>query len=244
MKITMGIILFLLIAPLSFAEKMSFVTSGMSPPLVYNDKDKLTGMDLDVIVKFCKKNGITPEFKAFPWKRAIMTIKKGNADGIFTLFRTQEREEFLYYPSVPINTVKTVIWTRKGSEIKIREFKDLKGYSLGVIAGYKYGTQFDSLKELKKTSCNTKEQMIKMLDKRRFDLAIDSEACFKFMCKQIGLEQKGFEIVYVITENPVYFALSKTLGKRGADLAGKFSLFIKLLKENGVLKQIRDHYYK
>ncbi|WP_276571904.1 substrate-binding periplasmic protein [Desulfonema magnum] len=216
----------------------------MSPPLVYKDKDKLKGMDLDVIVEFCKQNGIRHEFKAFPWKRALMNIKEGEADGIFTLFRTKEREEFLYYPSVPINTVKTVIWARKESGIKIRELNDLKSHSLGVIAGYKYGSQFDNLKELKKTFCDTKEQLIKMLNKQRFDLAADSEACFKFMCKKIGLEQSKFEIVYVLTQNPVYFAFSKSLGERGAVLAEKFSQFMKLLQENGALEQIRNHYYQ
>jgi len=84
------------VMPISvFAEKMFFVTAGMSPPLVYKDKDKLTGMDLDVIAEFCKENGIRPEFKAFPWKRALANVKKGEADGIFTVFRTKEREKFL-----------------------------------------------------------------------------------------------------------------------------------------------------
>ncbi len=225
-----------------FAEKMSFVTAGMSPPLVYKDNNRLTGMDLDVIAEFCKENGIRPEFKAFPWKRALANVKKGEADGIFTLFRTKKREEFLYYPSIPINIVRTTIWARKGSGVKIRELADLKGKSLGVIAGYKYGPQFDNFKGLNKSFCDTKEQMIKMLDKGRFDLAVDSEKCFKFMCKKTGLEQNKFEAVYLITENPVYFALSKSLGERGATLVWKFSQFMKLLKENGILKQIRNNY--
>ncbi len=244
-KLTICILTALILIPISiFAEEMSFVTGGMSPPLVYKDKDRLTGMDLDVITEFCKQNGIKPEFRAFPWKRSLMNVRKGEADGIFTLFRTKEREEFLYYPSVPINTVRTVIWTLTGNETKIRKLEDLKDNSLGVISGYKYGSQFDNLKGLNKTFCNTKEEMVKMLVKKRFDFAVDSEACFKFMCKKIGFEQKQFKIAYVLTENPVYFALSKSLGERRARLAEKFSQFMALSEKNGVLEQIRSNYYK
>lgn len=228
----------------ALAETMTFVTGGMSPPLVYKDGEVLKGMDLDVITEFCKENGITPKFEAFPWKRALMKVRIGEACGIFTLFRTDERDKFLFYPDAPINVVKTVVWARKGSHIRIRRLDDLKDKSLGVIAGYKYGPEFDSLPGLKKTHCNTKEQMILMLDKNRFDVAIDSEACFKFMCKELGIRHEEFEPIYVITENMVYVAFSKFLGEKGNLLSKKFSQFMPKLKESGRLEQIRERYLR
>ncbi len=153
-----NIVLLLLLASLVFpgllwAESMIFVTGGMSPPYVYEENKAVLGMDLDVVAEFCKKNGITPEFKAYPWKRALVNVEDGTAHGVFSLFQTKDREEFLYYPTVPVNTIRTVIIARKDRHIKINSLDDLKGKSIGVITEYKYGPEFDSIEGLNKTFC-------------------------------------------------------------------------------------------
>ncbi len=243
-----GVFIFMMVflLPLCAAAKqLIFVTGGMSPPLVFEDNNELKGMDVDVIAEFCRQNAIEPKFEVFPWKRSLKNMEDGSADAIFTLFKTEEREKFMYFPTVPINTVKTVIWMKKGKGIKISSLDDLKDKSIGVLTEYKYGKAFDSIEGLNKIFCRTKEELIKMLDRERFDLAIDSEACFRFMCRKIGLEEDKFEIAHVITENPVYIGFSqKTMGQEGKVLAEKFSAFMKQLESDGTLHKIRDNYMK
>ncbi|MEE4356670.1 MAG: transporter substrate-binding domain-containing protein [Desulfococcaceae bacterium] len=226
------------------AESMVFVTGGMSPPLVYEEDGVLKGMDLDLITVFCRENGIVPEFSSYPWKRSLKNVMEGNAGGIFTLFRTEERESFLYYPAAPINIVKTMIWAQSKSLIRIKDPDDIKGKSIGVINGYKYGPVFDNLTDLNKTICNTKEQMIRMLANGRIDLAVDSETCFTFMCKKLELDFNTFSSVYNLAENPVYVAFSKKLGPRGAELAEKFTIFMHESEKNGKIAEIRNPYIK
>ncbi|MGE0087192.1 MAG: substrate-binding periplasmic protein [Desulfococcaceae bacterium] len=227
------------------AKQLIFVTGGMSPPLVFEDNNELKGMDVDVIAEFCRQNAVEPKFEVFPWKRSLKNIEEGSADAIFTLFKTEEREKILYFPSVPINKVKTAVWVKKERGIKISSLDDLKDKSIGVLTDYKYGKEFDSMDGLNKTFCIDKEQLIKMLDKNRFDVAIDSEVCFKFMCRKFGLEEDKFEIAYVITENPVYIGFSKkNLGQEGELLAEKFSRFMKQLESDGALQKIRARYMK
>ncbi len=245
-KATVFVFVMVFLIPVCAAAKqLIFVTGGMSPPLVFEDNNELKGMDVDVIAEFCRQNTVEPKFEVYPWKRALKNIEEGLSDAIFTLFRTEEREKILYFPSVPINTVKTVVWAKKEKGIKISSLDDLKDKSIGVLTEYKYGREFDSMEGLNKTFCINKEQLIKMLDKNRFDVAIDSEACFKFMCRKFGLEEDRFEIAHVITENPVYIGFSKkNLGQEGELLAEKFSRFMKQLEADGELQKIRDSYMK
>ncbi|MEZ4524882.1 MAG: transporter substrate-binding domain-containing protein [Desulfobacterales bacterium] len=227
------------------AKQLIFVTGGMSPPLVFEENNEIRGMDVDVIAEFCKRNAVEPKFEVYPWKRSLKNIEEGSADAIFTLFRTEEREKIMYFPSVPINTVKTSVWAKKERGIKISSLADLKDKSIGVLTEYKYGKEFDSLQGLSKTFCTDKEQLLKMLDRNRFDAAIDSEACFRFMCRKFGLDEDKFELVHVITENPVYVGFSKKkMGPEGELLAEKFSRFMEQLEAEGALQKIRDQYAK
>lgn len=245
-KIVVFAVIGVLLAPICVsAEKMIFVTGGMSPPYVYQKDGQLLGMDLDVITEFCKSNGIEPEFKVFPWKRALLYVREGEAGGVFSLFRTKEREKFMYYPSQPINSVKTCVWTKKESTLKISGLDDLKDRIIGVIDGHKYGPEFDSYKGLKKALCKDKNTLIKLLDRGRADVILDSEACFLFMKKELkaqGKVQGEFKQIHVIRENPIFVGFSKKLGKKGADLAEKFSRFFKELEAKGAIKEIRDKY--
>ena len=228
----------------AFAEKMIFVTGGMSPPYIYDNNGKIVGMDVNVLNEFCKYNGIIPEFQAVPWKRALYSVKNGEAHGILSLFRTPERTRYLYYPSVPINSVRTVIIAQKARGIKINHLNDLRDMETGVIDGYKYSPEFDSLTGLQKTLCRTKKELITMLDMGRVDVVIDSERVFDFMCRKHGFNPEKFEMVHLITENPIYVAFSKkALGSEGAVLAAKLEAFLKELKEKNRLEKIRNQPY-
>lgn len=225
------------------AERMIFVIGGMSPPLAYEDNSKIVGTDVEVVKEFCRQNNITPEFKVFPWKRALKSLKDGSVHAMFSLLRTKEREEFLYYPSTPINMVRTVVIARKKDQIKISGINDLKDKKIGVIDGYKYGAEFDTLSGLDKILLNDKKQMIFLLDKERVDVILDSESIFNFNCKKFGFDRNKFKVVYLVRENPLYIGFSKSaLKQKGEDLAKKFTPFLKELKTKGELDKIRNKY--
>lgn len=227
----------------ALSETMTFVTGGMSPPLVYEENGKVIGTDVEVVKKFCDQNGIVPNFKAYPWKRALKYAQDGEACAVFSLFRTQDREQFLYYPSEPINSVKTVVIADKKKGFKISSIDDLKGKSLGVLAGYKYGPEFDDRTDLDKTVVNNKEQLLRLLANGKVDAILNSEAVFYFNCKQYGFDANLFETVHIIRENLIYVGFSKTaLPEKGQTLAEKFDQFMKGLRESGELERIYQEY--
>lgn len=240
------VVLLLAYAPFGLcAGKMLFLTGGISPPLVFEKNGRIIGMDVDTVSEFCKSQGITPEFKAYPLKRALAMMKTSEAQGIFTIFRNPEREEFLQFPETPINTVRTIIIGLRGNHIKIGRMDDLKNIKIGVVDGHKYGPLFDNYQGLNKYPVRDKSVLIRLLAAGdRVDAIINSEAVFKYECMEFGYDMKMFEKLYTVADNPVYLGFSKkALGEeRAAGLAEKFSAFMKEMEENGKLQSLRERY--
>lgn len=232
----------LFLAPMiALAEKMIFVTDGQSPPLVFKDNGKFVGSDVEIVTEICKRAGIEPEIHDYPLKRALMMTEKGEAAGIFTIFRTEERDQFLYFPEETINTVRTMVIGRKYSGFRINSLEDLRDKAIGVMDGRKYGPEFDNIPGLKKEFLKTKEQMILMLNKGRVDVILNSEEPFKHEVRKMGIEDK-FEMLYLVRENPVYVAFSKTLGEKGEKLSKVFSEALKQMKADGTYEKILNKY--
>lgn len=225
------------------AEEMVFLTGGMSPPYAYEEGGKIVGMDTEVLTRFLESKGISPQFRALPWKRALADVEDGRAHGVFSLFRSDEREAFLHYPATPINSVRTMVVGRKADNLTINGLEDLKGLRVGVLHAYKYGPEFDNMTGLNKIFCRDKRELITLLDRERVTVAMDSADVFNFKVKEYGFDRSKFEFLHQVQENPIFVAFSKAgLGERGQRLAAEFGDFFRQLEESGELEKIRNSY--
>ncbi len=78
------------------AETKTFVFSEFYP-YEYMDKDKAKGINIYLITQVCKQMGISPVFYELPWKRALRNVQTGDADAVFSLFKTDERENIFIF---------------------------------------------------------------------------------------------------------------------------------------------------
>lgn len=223
------------------AEKIVFATTQV-PPFVYKENGSWTGIDVDMIREICKQHGLEPEFKDLPWKRGLNDVEKGKVDGMFPLFRTEERIKFMYFPSEYIDTVKTVILVRKGSEIKINNLDELKDKKVATVAGFSYGPVFDNHAGLKKEECNDMETQARILHKGRVPAAVAPDLPFGFISRKLGFQDK-FESVCIISEDHNYVGFSMKLpGEKGKSLAEKFGQSLRQLREKGIEEAILEKY--
>jgi len=238
-------VIFIMLLPVSvLAEKVVFVSPENIPPKIYKESGQLMGTYVDIIREVCKRLDIDPEFRLYPWKRAVKNVKEGRADAIFPPFQTEKRTEFLYFPSEPMTATRTVIFARKESGVKISGLDDLRGKIVSVVAGYSYSPEFDRLGELKKKECYIGvEQQVRTLHKGRMDVAVAAERPFRFFAKKLGLGE-FFKVVFVLSEENSYVAFSKAKGLKSKLLAEKFGQTLSQLKKEGVIKRIEDKYFK
>lgn len=222
------------------AQKLTLVYETY-PPYEYMDGGKLVGTDVDIIREACKRIGCDPEFLDRPWKRAIEEVKAGQADGIFSLFKTGEREAFLYYPSEGLSFEKNIVIAKKGKGIKAAKLDDLKGKTVGVVVDYSYGDAFDADKSIKKETCKSNEELLKKLDGERMDVAIINEVVFNSLVKKMGMKDK-LEVIYQQSYDPLYVAFSMAKGVKAKKLAADFSRVLEEMRKKGEIKKIIDKY--
>ncbi|OQX27460.1 MAG: hypothetical protein BWK80_05120 [Desulfobacteraceae bacterium IS3] len=238
-----AILMSVLLFPINVsAEQLVFSVLEDFAPYQYMENEKSVGCDVDIMNEVCKRLNIELKVKPLPWKRALKTAENGDSSGLLTVLHTAERENFLYFTSEPVHIQKNVIIARKGSGITIKGFDDLKGKEVGVVANFSYGPEFDKYEGLKKTVCYGQEELVRIVDKERIDLAMGAEDPFRFIWKKLNLKER-FEVVYVIAEIQAYTGFSKKgCGEKGKVMADKFSEVMRQMKAEGVTQQIMDKY--
>ncbi|MCP4346861.1 MAG: transporter substrate-binding domain-containing protein [Desulfobacterales bacterium] len=243
-KLIITLIVTALLVPVvgSADEKIVLAVLDDFPPFQWKEKGQVVGIDADIIREVCRRLGIALEYKAVPWKRALESAKNGRMTGILTALYKEERTKFLYYTKETVHIQKNIVMIRKGSNIKINGFDDLKNRKVGVVRGFSYGSEFDSFKGLEKEVCNNQKDLVNILARERIDVAMGSEMPLMYNAKQLGF-QNAIEIGYVITKYPTYTVFSKAR-ENGKLLAQKFDTALREIKQEGMDQKIIDNYLK
>lgn len=111
------------------------------PPFEYVEDGVLQGYDVDTIRTVLRAMGYEPEFQVLPWARAEMMVRRGNADLLFSLTSSPERERY-YLFTAPISSARDVLYARKDAGLSWTSYNDLADLSVGVTAGYSYAPEF------------------------------------------------------------------------------------------------------
>jgi polar amino acid transport system substrate-binding protein len=238
--VTLALFVLIFLPTIAQAEKVVFATTEW-PPYAFTKDGQPSGINVEIVVELCKRLGIDSEIRVLPWQRALDYVEKGKVDAIFALRYTEERAKFVYYPSESLPVEKTVVMSPKGSGMKVNKIDDLKGKKIGVVRGYSYSPEFDNYQEAKKTICDDDNQLVKILGKKRIELAAGAdEGSIKYLCKKDGIE---VETLYVLNEAKGYIAFSKAIGERAKILGDKFSEALKKLKEEGFIEKVQSKYF-
>jgi polar amino acid transport system substrate-binding protein len=226
----------------AFSEKLQIVATDRPPFEMLGENGQITGIHVDIIREFCKRNGIEADFRILPWPRALDEVKEGRAAAVSSPRKTEERTQFLIYPSEYFTMERTVIVGLKEKGIKASKLDDLKNKTCGVVRAYVYPPQFDNYSGLKKDESTDNIMMIRKLGEHRTELAVGEQSILLFIAKNLGIQ---IETVFVLVDaEPDYFAFSKTLGEKGRILAEKFNQTIRQLRQEGFITKTYDKYLK
>lgn len=102
-------------------------TEGVYPPFSYYDeKNELTGYDVEVARAVAKKLNLQIEFLTAPWDAMLVAFNAGKADAVFNQANINEERKKKNDFSVPYTVSKAALIVRKDDE-SIKNFTDLKG---------------------------------------------------------------------------------------------------------------------
>ncbi len=168
------------------------------------------------------------------------------ADIYIGLFRSVEREKYIYFVEPPFQT-KTVkaFYLRKGESIRIQKYEDL--YTLKMAVGIRSGFQnfprFDNDERIKKEGVDADEQNLKKLSSGRIDAFLHTEEVADYLIAALGYAGHFEKASYKPDlSNPAYLAISKK--SSFMELAGEFDDSLKYLVSTGKIEEIKKAYFK
>lgn len=133
-----------MIIPAASAQTLVLAAAD-SVPTAYVDNGKQSGILVDVINEAFKRTGYSVEIAIMPWARCLAEVKAGKIDGIFSVYRTREREEFLTYADEVLITQVQAFFVRKGSTISFDgDLNKLSELRIGIINATSYGPRLDA----------------------------------------------------------------------------------------------------
>lgn len=130
------------------ADKLVLVAAEDSIPTSYTENGVPTGILVDVINEAFERAGYSVEVQLKPWARCQAEAKLGIVDGIFSIFDTAERREFLNYADEVLITQVQAFFVPVESTITFDgDIRNLANNSIGVINLTSYGPRIDGALE-------------------------------------------------------------------------------------------------
>lgn len=226
MMILMGSVT-LATAPVATAQNMNLGSNENSASQVVAAK---------LLADIYKKAGLTANVSPMPGARANAMSLSGEKDGevaripaYFVRNATLVKVEPAYY------YLSSGVFAKSDKGVTITSKDDLKKYKVGIVRGVAHAeSATDGLADLQVS--NSADQMYKMLDAGRIDVAIDEGINGPVTLKKLGL--KGIIQVGEIARLDLF----NVLVPAKKDMAPKISAAIKALKDSGELAKLTKHY--
>lgn len=176
-----------------------------------------------------------------PWKRLLKMLRLGQADGVTLILRTAEREEYLRYTIVLLESRESLYYSSERLEdFQWRTFRDLEGYRIGLVDGYTYGEPFlqgVSALDLRVEYANDDAANFRKLVEGRVDLVLADDA----VASSLLASHPSWREVVERAEQPVavypyHMAFSRK--SPAADLVPGINRAIESMREDGTLATI------
>jgi len=120
------------------SKQIKVAVSPASPPMLFDDKGQIVGVDMDLFQGYCQSRGCTIKVTPYDWAGMLGAVSSGQADVAFSgISITDKRKEVMDF-SQPYYDNAWHLVSLKNKNIKITDLKQLKKYSLGYPRGMAY----------------------------------------------------------------------------------------------------------
>lgn len=217
------------------------------PPFQYQEGSEVKGMVPEIVKEAFRRSERDVTIAVIPWPRVLRAAKDGEMDGLFTVFKTPEREQYLDYCRESLIDQRIVLFVKKDSPIAIEENPaTLPNLRLGLVNQISYGPIFDQQvkagKYQKIEMSNNFEEAVKKFGAARFDVLVASEYVGIFYLQRQGLLSQVKQLPQIIETVPSYLAFSKARKQKSA--CKEFDKTLREMKQDGSYQAIIDSHIK
>jgi polar amino acid transport system substrate-binding protein len=216
------------------------------PPLIYKTGNgQPAGLAFDIVTRALQQLGHTVNVEIYPWSRALAMVQSGEADCIFTIYRTPERERFLEFSNESLVSQPIYLYAHKGREIHFDgDFDPIKGFRIGTAYKINYGPKFEQARSsLNIDEAPTIEQNFKKLAMGRVDLVPSYAHAAAFTLSSPALQGYADKIVRLpmpVDSVPSHIAFSRLMNLTA--LRDGIDAELRKISASGEYRQLLDNY--
>ncbi|MDD5696588.1 MAG: transporter substrate-binding domain-containing protein [Candidatus Pacebacteria bacterium] len=193
-------------------EKHTAVVSGHPDwkPVMWKEGDKICGIGPEVTRLVFEDIGVKIDSRCVgSWDVVQEKARVGEIDAIVALYKTREREEYLYY-SIPYTVDPIVLFFNKGEGFSCSQKESLVGKKGVATIGDSYGQELDDFivqADLDLSRVSTPEEAFSLLKQGKVDYFIYSAYAGRKVIAELNLS--GLEESEVISNQLFYIGVSK-----------------------------------
>ena len=190
----------------SHSESYVVFTEPLAP-VHYEEDGTIVGIATEIVEEMFKLAGYQPEIRMYPWKRAYYLVQKQKNQFIYTLNRTEKREQLFKWIG-PILPKRTYLYKmRDRDDINLTRLEDAKSYMTAVILGHSLTTDLEEkgFKEGKNiVKVPNKTIQTKLFINKRSDLITGNEYTIFRALQSVNLTMKDVKPALFISESSYY----------------------------------------
>ena len=217
-KIVCLLILVLLFPTWGGAQQSFLVMTEDLPPFNFREDGKVIGISTAIVRHIFKQSGLSMtrgDIQLYPWSRAYHDIQYVPQTALYSMARTEEREDLFCWVG-PLMDVTIGIIAKKQSHIKIHSVVDLEKYRIGSVRDgapeqllIKRGVPLKNLERLA-----LPEQNIRKLQAGRIDLFVFNVQTTQYLMLKLGINPDDYETVFMLKNPKLYLALHKDTDRK------------------------------
>ena len=196
------------------AREIRIAMAGEMAPFFYQGESGWQGLSLDVARAVLKKLGHkVVSVKSGPMARLIVMLERGEIDIHPNWSPTSERLKIAEFTTVPhINEDHAFIVLRDSKIPYDGTMASLSGRRVAAMRGWTHGDRFDTAQSLDKVFVNSVSAQVRMLAKRRVQIAVQNPSTFFFEARKEGIDTSKMLVLDPPSVSlPVFMGISKKL---------------------------------
>jgi polar amino acid transport system substrate-binding protein len=228
------------------ADTLKLVTLSY-PPYEFQDGAKVDGIVVRILHRVFERLGHQIIIEVLPWNRALIMVRQGTADAIFTVYKTKERLTYLDYSQTVLMPQVVSVWALKGAEVPFTgDLNSLGSVSIGLVDGISYGTIADSviasgnLRHLDYAPSSS-QNIKKLLAGRTDTVIMNRHGAIYHLTLQKGFD-RVHELSPEISSVPSFIGFSKA--RNLTVLRDQFDGVLQSMMSEGEYDAIIDAYYE
>ncbi|WP_068824853.1 substrate-binding periplasmic protein [Pseudomonas sp. BMS12] len=222
------------------AQPLRIVTEAWAP-YVYEENGQPAGLDYQVSAEVLRRLGVEVQWQFMPWKRCLLAIEQGQADGVLDIFRIPERERAMLFVEEPLSEVEFVLFYARQRPYRYHSLEDLRDLVIGTSPGYWYNDKtFRDSRLFSREEAPTHEANLGKLVRQRVDLVVNDRRAGMYLASHLGLgPQLGYNRK-AVGEDRLYLALRRT--PELATLAKHFASELRRFKRETAYARLQARY--